>query len=169
MNGALRVGGIVGGGYVGTSVLTVLETLGIPVFKVREVVVVRSGISVVERDDDEVVVRAGGVEVVVGLARSVVVGVVRVCCGAVVVGSVVSSVGVGSFCFSVVVAGAGLSVVLSSFCWAMTRIAKKAVRSRARFSESGGEPIAAAVSLEGDPEKRKGKEAIPRGPSGSVV
>jgi hypothetical protein len=51
----------------------------------------------------------------------------------------------------------------------MTRIAKKAVRSRARFSESGGEPIAAAVSLEGDPEKRKGKEAIPRGPSGSVV
>jgi phosphoglycerate dehydrogenase-like enzyme len=86
MNGALRVGGIVGGGYVGTSVLTVLETFGMPVLKVREVLVVRSGMSVVERDDEDVDVRVGVVEVVVGLARGVVVWVVRVCCRSVVVG-----------------------------------------------------------------------------------
>lgn len=53
MKGALRVGGIVGGGYVGTSVLTPFETDGMSVGRVREILVLNCGSVRGSADDDE--------------------------------------------------------------------------------------------------------------------
>ncbi len=53
MNGALWVGGMVGAGYSGMLVSTVLERLGIPGILVAEPVVVLRGGSVSEEDDVE--------------------------------------------------------------------------------------------------------------------
>jgi len=56
MKGALWVGGIVGAGYSGTAVSTVLETLGMPVFSLggpAVVVVLRPGMFVREVEDED--------------------------------------------------------------------------------------------------------------------
>jgi hypothetical protein len=53
MKGALRVGGIDGGGYVGISVLTVFVTDGMSVGRVREILVLNCGGGPGSDDDDE--------------------------------------------------------------------------------------------------------------------
>ena len=145
MKGALCVGGMVGAGYSGTLVSTVLESEGRPGSLPIEVeLLLRPGsggvvVGVVDVEGDEV--EDDGFSSSFELVDSVVGGgcwrgvvVVRVCWGVVVVG--------GAARVLVVVWAGGLFLVvavvrvLSSF-WATTLRAKKVARSRARFSESG--------------------------------
>lgn len=138
------MGGTVGAGYSGIAVSRVLERLGMSVFRgggpAALVVVLRAG-SVRELSDDDEVRDDVGLELLV--VRAVVVvrwaAPVVVVCGGL---------------FVVVSAGVSSSLLLLlPLPWATTRKAKKAVRSKARFSESGDEAMAAAVSHQGDAGK----------------
>jgi hypothetical protein len=145
MKGALRVGGIDGGGYVGISVLTVFVTDGMSVGRVREILVLNCGSVWGSADDegDDVGDDVRSCSVLVeGASR---VEVVSVCCGGWLGSSLV-----------LVAAGGLFSVGLFSFSlsWATTLRAKNAVRSRARFNERGEDPmVTGCVSLAGDSEK----------------
>jgi hypothetical protein len=147
MKGALRVGGIDGGGYVGISVLTVFVTDGMSVGRVREILVLSCGGGPGSDDDEGDDVRDDVRSCSVLVEGGSRAEVVSVSCGGWLGASLV-----------LVAAGGLLSVVgLLSFSlssWATTLRAKNAVRSRARFNERGEDPMAAGcVSLTGDGEK----------------
>jgi hypothetical protein len=147
MKGALRVGGIVGGGYVGISVLTVLETDGMSVGRAREILVLNCGSVRGSADDEGDDVGADVLSCSVLVEGGSRVEVVSVCCGG-WLGSSLVLVAAGGL-FSVV----GL-LSFSPSSWATTLRAKNAVRSRARFNERGEDPMATGcVSLAGDGEK----------------
>jgi hypothetical protein len=143
MKGALRVGGMVGAGYSGILVSTVLVAVGMPVCMDRlpvDVLLLRAGSGGAELEADDVddfdVSELDSSAFWVDVWRAVVV-----CAGVVLV---VRAVVVVGFCLAVVVASSSL------LSWAITLSAKKAERSRARFNESGGDPIAAVISLYGE-------------------
>jgi hypothetical protein len=148
MKGALRVGGIDGGGYVGISVLTVFEAFGMSVGTVRVVEVLSCGSVRGSADDEGDDVGADVLSSSVLVEGGLRAEVVSVCCAGGLGASLVLVTAGGLF--SVV---GLLSFSLSS--WATTLRAKNAVRSRARFNERGEDPMATGrVSLAGDGEKR---------------
>jgi len=160
IKGALRVGGIAGGGYVGIVVSTVLERLGISVGRTTEVELVLKPGSVGRGPVD--VEEGGAVDdvfwscvVVEVVSRADVV--VFCCAGGL---EVVVAAGALSPLSVVVLSPSLLLLLLSSFFWATTPRAKKVVRSKARFRERGEDPMTADVCRWRATARRNGRELM---------